>query len=302
MRDKLLRAFLPLLCLGAVACVPASAGAVTVGVSDNGAAMFGSSWFKALHIKQARLLVSWDIAVNKARRTELTGARTWLQAASEDGVAPLIDFQAAPGAAGNHIPSIKEYTAAVRAFIKDFPSVRQYVPWNEPDFNFRSLSKNPALAAGYFNVLVQNCHGCTIVAGDVYLDAAHLGAWLQKYKKGLRYRPSVWALHPYDDVQGHKTSQIQTMVKYIGRAQLWLTEISGVITRGHWHGGILHQSAGKQGTDEKFLFSLPGRFHQITRIYHYQWQGFKAAPWDSGLLDYNGNPRPAYYVVQKAAK
>jgi hypothetical protein len=287
--------------MGAMAAVPASAGAVTVGVSDNGAAMFSSPLFQALHIKQARVLVSWDVAVNKARRAELAGARTWIQGAQADGVQPLVDFQAAPGAAGNHIPSIREYTAAIKGFIKNFPTVKQYVPWNEPDFNYRSLSKNPALAAGYYNVLVQNCHGCTIVAGDVYLDAAHLGAWINAYKRGLRYKPSVWALHPYNDIQGHTTSQIQTMLKYTS-GQLWLTEISGVITRGHWHGGILHQSAAKQAADESFLFSLPKRFPRITRIYHYQWQGFAAAGWDSGLLDYNGKPRPAYYVVQKATK
>ena len=300
MRQKLLRPFLPVLCMGAMAAAPAAAGAVTVGISDNSNAMFSSPLFQALHIKQARLLVSWDVAVTKARRSELAAAKAWIQAAGADGVQPLVDFQAPPGAAGNHIPSVSQYTAAVKSFIKDFPSVNQYVPWNEPDFNYRSLSRNPALAAAYYNVLVQNCHRCTIVAGDVYLDAAHLGAWIRAYERGLRYRASVWSLHPYNDIQGHTTTQIQTMLRYTS-GQLWLDEISGVITRGHWHGGILHQTAAKQAADESFLFTLPKRFPRITRIYHYQWQGFKAAPWDSGLLDYGGKPRPVYYVVQKAA-
>jgi hypothetical protein len=54
--------------------------------------------------------------------------------------------------------------------------------------------------------------------------------------------------------------------------------------------------------DESFLFSLAKKFPRITRIYHYQWQGVPTAGWDSGLLDQFGNPRPAYYIVQKAAK
>lgn len=302
MPHKLLKVILPLLCVGALAVLPAGAGAVTVGISDQAPDMFSSPLFKALHIHQARLLVVWNAAVMK-NHTALNEAATWISAAQADGVSPLVDFLADPGAAGNHIPSIREYTAAVKAFIKRFPSVRQYIPWNEPDFNYRSLSRNPALAAEYFNVLHQLCHGCSIVAGDLYLDAAHLGAWIKAYKKGLRYRPAAWALHPYNDIQGHQTSQIRVMMKYT-TGPIWLTEISGVVRRGHWHGHNLVQSLAKQAADEAYLFSLPRRFRRIARIYHYEWQGQAPsvdAGWDSGLLNPNGTPRPAYTVVQKAS-
>jgi hypothetical protein len=83
---------------------------------------------------------------------------------------------------------------------------------------------------------------------------------------------------------------------------IWLTEISGVERRGHWQ--YPNQSAKAAANDEKFLFSLPQRFHRVARIYHYEWQGTKPSPdtgWDSGLLYPNGTPRPAYYVVAKAA-
>jgi hypothetical protein len=303
--DKLLRALLLVLFWGAAAAAPASAGAVTVGISDQSPAMFSSPYFKALHIKQARLMVAWNAAVMR-NRTALNQARAWIAAAQADGVQPLIDFQADPGKAGNYVPTVKQYTMAVKAFIHDFPTIKQYVPWNEPDWIYRSLSRNPRLAAEYYNALVQACGGgCTVVAGDLYLDAGHLGAWVRAYEKWVRYRPRVWALHPYDDIQGHTTSQIQVMLKYMTPgAQLWLTEISGVVRRGHWHGGLLHQSLAKQAADERFLFSLPSRFRRITRIYHYQWQGTVPSPntgWDSGLLNPNGTPRPAYYVVRKAA-
>ena len=65
-----------------------------------------------------------------------------------------------------------------------------------------------------------------------------------------------------------------------------------------------NQSAAAAGRDEKFLFSLPSRFHRVVRIYHYQWQGTRPSPqtgWDSGLLYPNGTPRPAYYVLAQAA-
>ena len=299
MRFKLFAAVVSALCLSALSCAPSSAGAVTVGISDNNTAMFTNTWFTALHVRQARLVVEWNVATVK-NHSLLNATRTWISDAQAAGVSPLIDFQADAGSAGNHIPTVKEYTQAVTAFIKDFPTVKQYIPWNEPDWNYRKLSQEPTLAAAYFNTLVQVCKGCTVVAGDLYLDAKHLGAWIKSYGKGLRYRPAAWALHPYDDVQGHTSAQIQVMMKLV-KGPIWLTEISGVVRRGHWHGHTLTQSLTKQATDEQYLFSLTKKFPRIARIYHYQWQGDPNVPWDSGLLNPDGTPRPAYYVLAKAA-
>jgi hypothetical protein len=304
MHHKLLKVIAPLVCVGVLAAVPAAAGAVTVGISDQTTTMFSSPLFTGIHIQQARLLVSWNVAVDKRYRSELKNDAAWIKAAQADGVQPLIDFQADPGSAGNYVPSLSVYTAAVKAFIKQFPTVTQYIPWNEPDWNYRSLSRNPGLAAAYFNALHQACSGCSIIAGDLYLDAGHLGSWIKAYKKGLHSTPAAWALHPYNDIQGHSTAQIQTMMRFT-TGPIWLTEISGVVRRGHWHGGLLTQTLAKQATDESFLFSLPSRFPRIARIYHYQWLGevaTKNTGWDSGLLNPNGTPRPAYYVVANAAK
>jgi hypothetical protein len=135
----------------------------------------------------------------------------------------------------------------------------------------------------------------------VYLPAPQLGPWIRAYKRYLHGRPSVWALHNYYDVRTHTTSQLQTM-ESLTSGQIWLTEISGVERRGHWP--YPNQSVTAAARDESFLFSLPGRFPRVTRIYHYQWQGThpsKDTGWDSGLLYPNGTPRPAYHVVAVAA-
>jgi Glycosyl hydrolase catalytic core len=196
----------------------------------------------------------------------------------------------------------------VRAFIHDFPTVKLYTAWNEPDWIYRpALANHPTLAAAYYNALVKNCRGCTVAAGDLYRPVSGtgggLGAWIKAYQKGLRSKPRAWALHPYDDVRGHKTAQIQTLERYVGGAQVWLTEISGLIRRGHW-AFPPKQSPAAAAKDEQFLFALPKRFHHITAIYHYQWQGTVDGPhtgWDSGLLGPKGVPRPAYWVVYNAA-
>jgi hypothetical protein len=268
------------------------------GVGDQSIAMFSNKWFRRLPIKIARIGVSWNAAVARDH-TELNAVRAWLQAAAADHVEPMVTFGPTGGRESTYSPSSKEYAAAVKAFIRDFPQVKVYSPWNEPDFTYRSLSRNPGLAASYFDALVGLCRHCTIVAGDVYLPVANgLSKWLSAYKRGLRFSPVAWAIHPYDDVRAHTTSQIQTLERYAGRAQIWLDEISGVERRGHW--SFPNQSPNAANNDERFLFALPKRFANITRIYHYEWQAGAHDHWDSGLLGPQGRPRPAYWTFANA--
>ena len=300
MLESACKLVLPLLCTGALGGAHAAPAAakLAVGIGDNNPAMFSQPKFTALHPQTARVIVFWNVATIR-NKAYLDYARSWINAAQADGVQPLVSF----GGNGNYIPTVAQYTSAVKAFIRDFPTVKLYTAWNEPDWIYRSLSRNPGLAASYFNALVRVCRGCTIAAGELYRPVTDgLGSWLRAYKRGLRYRPKVWALHPYDDVRGHKTAQIQTLERYIGHSQIWLTEISGLLRRGHW--GFPNQSPAGANRDERFLFALPKRFHNITAIYHYQWQGTAPGPntgWDSGLLGPQGAPRPAYWTVKNAA-
>jgi hypothetical protein len=214
-------------------------------------------------------------------------------------VAPLISF----AGNGNYVPSWPVYAAAIKAFLHDFPRVKTYTPWNEPDWIYRSkLAGNPKLAADYFNVLIRWCHHCTIAAGDVYLPTPDLGFWLRSYRRYLHARPKAWALHDYYDVREHNTRQLQAMYDAVHPGQIWLTEIGGVERRGHWQ--FRNQSVFAAARDERFLFSLPRRFHRVARIYHYEWQGTRPSPntgWDSGLIGPLGVPRPAYWTLAKAA-
>jgi hypothetical protein len=273
---------------------------VLVGVGDNDITMFTNKWFTRLPIKIARYGIDWNAAVTRSK-TEVNAFKAWLQAANAAGVQPMVAFGAPAGKAGNYIPKTKQYTRAIKAFVKKFPTVKVYSPWNEPEFIYRSLARKPGLAAAYFNALVRACRGCTIVAGDFYRPANQgLGSWIKAYKKGLRFKPKAWAIHPYNDVRGHNANQIRTLERYVGHAQIWLDEISGVLRRGHWP--YPNQSAAAANRDEKYLFNLPKRFHNITRIYHYQWQGVAHIGWDSGLLGFTGKPRPAYWTFAKAVK
>lgn len=304
MAQRLTKFVLPLACacaLGAAAAPAAAATKLTVGISDNSPAMFSNPWFNRINLTVARDIVPWNAAVMR-NKSALHAAQAWVRDAINDHVQPMISFAGDGGSAGNYIPSTAVYTWAMRAFLRAVPQVKVYTPWTEPDWIYRpGLADNPGLAASYYNAMVRYCHGCTIVAGDLYLAAPQLGPWIRAYKRHLATRPAVWGLHNYYDVRTHTTSQLRTMLSLVS-GQIWLTEISGVERRGHWQ--YPNQSVAAAANDEKFLFSLPARFHRVTRIYHYQWRGEHPGPdtgWDSGLLYPNGTPRPAYYVVAKAA-
>lgn len=281
--------------LSCATVLPASASAVVVGIGDQTADMFSTPEFQALHVQEARFLVSWDVAVSPDQSGHRNQLSQWLAAAASDHVRPMVSFN---GDARN-IPTVGQYRRAIRAFTRMFPSVRLFTAWNEPDWIYTSVSRHPLLAAGYFNALVRTCR-CTVIAGDLMSDKlSFLRSYLRAYKRGLRYRPAGWALHNYFDVRTH-TARILRVMLSMTSGPIWLTEISGVVRRGHWP--YPNQSAAAAGRDEQFLFGLEKRFPRISRIYHYLWRETAGAPWDSGLLDSSGLPRPAYYVLAAAAR
>ncbi|MBV9605600.1 MAG: hypothetical protein JO027_10850 [Solirubrobacterales bacterium] len=287
------------------AAVPAAGAAVVIGIGDQNPAMFSDPRFAALKITTARDVIPWDIVTRRADRGDLAAFRGWLSAAQKANVTPLVSFGADyTNPAANYVPSVGQYTTAVKAFLKDFPQIKDYTPWNEPDFSYRSLARNPALAANYFNALYALCHHCTVLAGDVYLPAtgtafidhavATLAPWLRAYIKGLHHRPAGWALHDYTEIRARNTSQLHILMSMTS-GPIWLDETGGVLRRGHWQ--YRNQNASAAANDEQYLLSLSNRFHRIARIYHYQWGANPSAGWDSALIGPTGSPRPAYNVL-----
>jgi Glycosyl hydrolase catalytic core len=306
MSKRMSRVIVSIVCaVGFGIAVPATAGAVVIGIGDSNTAMFSDPHFHTLGVKTARDVIPWDIVTRRADRGDLANFRAWLSAAEAANVTPLISFGADyRNPAANYVPTVGQYRAAVKAFLKKFPEIKTYTAWNEPDFSYRTLARQPALAANYFNALFEMCRGCTVLAGDVYLPAtgtafidhsvATLAPWLRAYIRGLHHRPAGWALHDYTEVRARNTSQLRILMSMTS-GPIWLDETGGVLRRGHWQ--YRNQSAAAAARDEQYLLSLTKRYHRIARIYHYQWQANPLAGWDSGLIAANGRPRPAYNVL-----
>lgn len=290
--------------------VPSAWGAVTIGIGSPDPGMFSSPRFQALHVTTARNTLPYDVLTRRGDRGQLKTFRAWYSAAQSAGVSPLISF--GPETTGSsrvraHVPSVGEYTKAVQAFRKRFPKIKYYTAWNEPDFPYYGLARNPQLAANYFNALYKVCgRNCTVLAGDVFLPAsgptppiinqskARLDTWLPDYIRGLHHRPAGWALHDYTEIRGRNTKQLSALMR-LTQGPIWLDETGGVLRRGHWI--YKAQSAAAAGRDESYLLSLSKRYRRISRIYHYQWAAVRTAGWDSALLDTKGRPRAAYWVV-----
>jgi hypothetical protein len=282
-----------------------------IGIGDQNPGMFADPHFAKLGVTTARAVVPWDVVTRPSDAPDLTAFRGWLRAAQGARVTPMISFGAdSTNPAANYVPTVSQYTHAVDAFLKAFPQITTYTPWNEPDFVYRSLARHPELAAAYFNALFELCGHCTVLAGDVYLPTAAavprsargrffngippLGPWLRAYIRGLHHRPAGWALHDYIEIRGHNTLQLQTLMSMTS-GPIWLDETAGILSRGHWW--FSNQSATAAAADEQFLLSLPTRYARIAGIYHYEWQGMAGAGWDSGLIAPSGAPRPAYTVL-----
>lgn len=307
MSRRMSRVLVSIVCaIGFGTAVPAASAAVVIGIGDGNPTMFSDPRFATLKITTARDVIPWDIVTRKADKGDLTYFRSWLSAAQAAHVSPLISFGADyTNPAANYVPTVGQYTTAVKAFLKDFPQVKYYTAWNEPDFSYRSLARNPGLAANYFNSLWGLCRGhCTVLAGDVYLPAtgtafidhaaATLKPWLSAYVKGLHHKPAGWALHDYTEIRGRNTSQLRILMS-LTKGPIWLDETGGVLRRGHWT--YKNQSATAAAKDESYLLSLTKRYHRIARIYHYQWVANPLAGWDSGLIAADGKARPAYNVL-----
>jgi hypothetical protein len=285
-----------------------SASRLTIGISDNSAAIFSDPRFHWLGMRVARLVVPWDIV---KRRPELGWDSAWLQAAQAHGVKALVVFNIDPRHP-TQLPSLKAYGAAVKSFMKLFPWVQDYSPWNEENHYLQPTSKDPQRAAQYFNLLSGVlCRSCSVTAADV-LDIGNMAEWTAKFLH-YAHHPRLWGLHNYVDLSAgshERTSLFLSMVP----GQVWFTETGGVVWRyEHANGGhrgyFISHSESYAAQVAGNLLSLAQVSSRITRVYYYQWRvphslswakQHGKISWDSGLLRPDCNVRPAFGVIARA--
>jgi hypothetical protein len=285
--------------LASAATSPAHAK-VTVGIGQQSADLFGSPYWRALHMRAVRYVTPWDTLSDPAQLTQLN---MWLFGARLAHADVLLGFRSSlkNSRAARKLPTHTQFALAFREFRRRYPWIRNWVPWNETNHPTALTGNRPGRAADYFNTVTRYCRGCNVAAGDV-LDIGNLRSWIARYQRHLRYRPKIWSIHNYHDANYLTSKGVQALMQTV-RGKVWLTETGGLVKFRVRNGrkiskhnyGTRH--AAKSVTH---VLDLAHRFHRIQRIYLYNWNAPKRfTTWDSGLIDTRHRPRPAYTALRK---
>lgn len=263
-----------------------------IGMGDQDPGFFSKPLFARLGIEHARLIAAYD-TVDSSFDRDLADA--WLRAASQAGIEPFVAFgHSRREGRQRHLPSVAEYRAAVRRFLRRYPAVRVYAAWNEPNNQSQPTDKNPRRAAQFTNALRAECPRCTIIAGDV-LDEPDADEWLTTYAGALDAKPVAWGIHDYSATNRFDPKRLTDVMKVVD-GPIWLTETGGVAKFGR----AFPYDLQRQARVTAYVFELARRHPRIKRVYLYNWTG--AAPdarFDAGLTSPDGTARPAYEIVRR---
>jgi hypothetical protein len=281
------RLILPTLLLCAL-LVPAAAQARPIyGMGDQNPTSYQDKRMLGLKkIKLARYAVPWDWYKDS---TQTTLVNWWMSRVKAAHLKPLITFNRNWHASGRKkIPSLKQYKHSFTLFRQQFPYVKDFSAWNEPNAPEQPFYRKPAKAAKYFNALRSACKKCHIVAADIN-DSKNMVKWLRTYKRHVR-KAKIWGLHNYKDTSSRNTRGTTKVFTRLVRGQVWLTETGGLINRGGLKG---------QAKSVKRVFTLTHQLKKIKRVYFYQWRGVRKSHWDSAFLSPNGKKRPAFFTLKR---
>ncbi len=286
---RLCIAFFTTLALLAPPAVPAAQLAVGMGNEDP--SMFSDPLFTSLDLQRVRFVTPWSTAL--AATPARAAADAFLGAARAGGYQVLVSFATAstqptrPGPA----PSSAAYGRAVSAFLRRYPWVRTYSPWDEANTCSEPICRKPRAAAAYYRALRAACPRCTVIAAEM-LDTDYRG--MQRYLRAFlaavgRPAPRLWALHPYTDVNRFRTVGTRTMLATVP-GTVWMTEVGGLYA----YGRSFPPSTSRQVRAVRWMTRLATSSTRIQRLYYYSFDG--GGTFDAGLLWPNGTARPAYGV------
>jgi hypothetical protein len=281
------------------------AASVQVGVGDEQTEMFRDRLWQQLHTRIVRYIVPYDASVRGYSLKQATG---WIRAAEREHQQVLVAFYHS-AYTPTWMPSVVSYQRDTKKFIKLFPYVRQYQPWNEANrgnirYRFESLnSPTAAAAAAYYKALKQVCTGCTVLGLDV-LDQPEVAPslhYIAEFKRQI-YRlkvpmPAVWGLHNYSDTNRFSSSRTRAILRLLP-GQVWLTETGGIVKFGGAFSNYRGSGLSRAAKAISYMFGLASSNSQIKRLYVYEWTGAgQSAIFDAGLTDYRHSPRLGYVVV-----
>jgi hypothetical protein len=294
----------PALCAAVAAlallAVPAAARAASplvVGIGEQKPGIFASRPWYQLGTPDVRYIVGWDALGVKWQRDE-TDAYT--AAAQNAGARVLLGFGHARSprlSRRKALPTPKRFRKEFLRFRKRYPFIKNYLTWNEANQRGQPTWNHPAVAGRYYDILRDNCPGCTIVGPSV-LDTLAMPGWVKKVERAARHRIGIWALNNYIDANRFRTSGTRSLLRAT-KAKIWFTETGGLVRRDNGSRIEFAESRTHAAKATRWVFKLARLSPRVRRVYIYQWSApDRRATWDSALMDRSGRPRPAYRVVR----
>jgi polysaccharide biosynthesis protein PslG len=283
----------------------AHAAGPAIGMGEQKPNMFASRPWQRLGLRDARYLAPWDVIDDPYQLALLD---TWMAAARQARVRVAISLQHSLRSRrlARTLPTATQFARKFRRLRARYPTVRDWLPWNEANSPGSMTEHRPRRAARYFDVVSRACRGCRVVAADV-IDTPGMGSWVRRFKRAARTRPRIWGLHNYVDANQFTSRGTRTLLA-LTRGKIWFTEVGGVVLRREYTGrgrvrktfryGVRHAA---RATAHGLRLSCLSR--RVARVYLYHWQApVRVTSWDSGLLDAAGRTRPAYRVVSRWLK
>jgi hypothetical protein len=275
---------------------PAAARAADplVGVGEQHANIFSDPWWQALETHRVRYVVAWDALRYDWARQEADG---YMNAAHAAGADVLLGFghSRVPSRA-RLLPSPRRFRTEFLRFRARYPWVHEFLTWNEANHCSQPTCRRPDVAARYYNMLRNNCRGCTIVAADV-LDSSKMPGWVKAFRTRAKGKHLIWGLHNYIDANRFRTRGTLSLLRAV-KGQVWFTETGGLVERNNGSPVEFPQNIWHAARATRWVFQrLAPLSPRVRRVYLYQWKSIPDTTWDSGLLTADGKPRPAYRVL-----
>ncbi len=290
MRRARLGAVLAVFCIFVFGQGAAAQASPVIGIGAENVSMFASPWFTGLHVGIVRLDLPWNAAESSGPWT------AWLTEAHADGLEVLVALDHGSSsdcpATGCALIPLDNYRSALAHLLERYPFIKEIEPWNEPNDSTEPTAGHPAAAAAYYNAARALCPSCMVIAGDL-LDGPSLASYLGAYVAALADTPTIWGLHDYYDANYFESDGIATMLAHT-TGELWLTETGGLV-----QDGDLPHDEQRAAQSDQWIHDLAAAHHRIARVYYYGWlAGTEPGSFDSGLLEPDGSPRPAYWTIR----
>jgi hypothetical protein len=299
-----------------------ASAALKGGIGDQNASTFDSVQFHALGVKRTRLIVPFD-AILKSPGT----VDQWVKAALAAKLEPLIAFNPSQGshcpARPCSIPSLPAYKRAFKAWRAKYPKVKLFNFWNETNSATQPTGPTRASTVKKVVKLYLAAKGicgrkCTVTGPDI-LDQGigdkrksvrvrnqkRMAKWVGMFLRfaGRRNYPKIWGFHNYGDTNyGRSTGTKFFLSKIAKRGQVWVTETGGIYSFTTQTGkSVFKPNASRQAKATTFAYTIAKKFRRrISRLYYYQWRKNNPTDFfDAGIVDFNGNLRPAYNNLKK---